>query len=419
VASTVGLTAQASEQRVSTLELFFDLVFVFTVTQLTSVLTHALSLRSFGHVVVMLALIWWMYGGYAWLTNSISTRELRQRAILLGGMAGYLVLALAIPGAFDGSGLAFGVGYIIVVSVHSSLFIWTASAQSSRAFLGIAPYNLFNALLVVVGGALGGTAQAVLWTVAAVLEWSTPWIANRESQSGFEIAAAHFVERHGLVVIVAIGESVVAVGIGAAGLAVNAELILVAVLGLLLSATLWWAYFGADDDAQAEAALTRAPAHERPWMALNGFGVAHYFLLLGIVLVAVGLKKGTGHAYEELTAAQALALGGGAALFLAADVAFRRVLRLGRSVHRAAAAVAALATVPLARRSPRRRSSGRWRCSWLSRWAGKGPCGRRGSWRCGERVVARAATARSYRRARSGTSHTTPNGGRLSSAENG
>jgi low temperature requirement protein LtrA len=347
VAAAVELTAQSPVQRVSTLELFFDLVFVFTVTQLTAVLTHDLSLKSFGQVVVMLALIWWMYGGYAWLTNSISTRELRQRAILLGGMAGYLVLALAIPGAFHGSGLAFGVGYLIVVSVHSSLFIWTASAQSSRAFLGIAPYNLFNAVLVVVGGALGGTAQAVLWTVAAVLEWSTPWIANREAQSGFEIAPAHFVERHGLVVIVAVGESVVAVGIGAAGLAVDAELILVAVLGLLLSAGLWWAYFGADDDAQAEEALSGAPAARRPWIALEGFGIAHYGLLLGVVVVSVGIKKAIGHAYDPLTTAQALALGGGVALFLAADVWFRHVLGLGRAAHRAIAALLALATIPL------------------------------------------------------------------------
>src|SRR6185312_16791004 len=98
------------------------------------------------------------------------------------------------------------------VSVHASLFIWMASAQSSRAFLGIAPYNLFNALLVLVGGALGGTAQVLLWTAAALLEWSTPWVGNRESQSSFVIAPAHFVERHGLVVIVAIGESVVAGG---------------------------------------------------------------------------------------------------------------------------------------------------------------------------------------------------------------
>jgi low temperature requirement protein LtrA len=349
VASTAETTASAPAQRVSTLELFFDLVFVFTVTQLTTVLTHDdLSLESLGQVVVMLALIWWMYGGYAWLTNSISTRELRQRAVLLGGMAGYLVLALAVPGAFHGSGLAFGVGYFIVVSVHASLFILTASAQSSRAFLGIAPYNLFNATLVVIGGALGATAQAVLWTVAAVLEWATPWIANRESQSSFEIAPAHFVERHGLVVIVAIGESVVAAGIGAAGLAVDAELIVVVVLSLLLSAALWWAYFGADDDEQAERALAGAPPRRQPWIALEGFGVAHYFLLLGVVLTAAGIKKAIGHAYDPLTTAQALALGGGVALFLAADVCFRAILRLGRSVHRAVAAVLALATVPLA-----------------------------------------------------------------------
>lgn len=347
MAGTVELTAQAPVQRVSTLELFFDLVFVFTVTQLTAVLSHDLSWKSLGQVMIMLALIWWMYAGYAWLTNSISTREPRQRAILLGGMAGYFVLALAVPGAFHGSGLAFGVGYLIVVAVHSSLFIWTASAQSSRAFLGIAPYNLFNALLVVVGGALGGTAQAVLWTVAAVLEWSTPWVANRESQSSFQIAPAHFVERHGLVVIVAIGESVVAGGIGAAGLAVNAELVIAAVLGLLLSAGLWWAYFGADDDEQAEQALSNAPARRQPWIALEGFGVAHYGLLLGVVVVAAGIKKAIGHAYDPLTTAEALALGGGVALFLAADVGFRRVLGLGRAAHRVAAALLALATIPL------------------------------------------------------------------------
>jgi low temperature requirement protein LtrA len=347
VTGTVDVTASAAVQRVSTLELFFDLVFVFTVTQLTAVLSHDLSWQSLGQVMVMLALIWWMYAGYAWLTNSISTRGLRQRAILLGGMAGYLVLALAVPGAFHGSGLAFGVGYFIVTAVHASLFIWTASAQSSRAFLGIAPFNLFNATLVIVGGALGGTAQAVLWTVAAVLEWSTPWVGNRESQSSFEIAPGHFVERHGLVVIVAIGESVVAAGIGAAGLAVDAELMLAVVLGLLLSAGLWWAYFGADDDEQAERALTDAPAARQPWIALEGFGVAHYFLLLGVVLAAAGIKKAIGHAYDPLETAQALVLGGGVALFLAADVGFRRVLGLGRSLHRAVAALLALATVPL------------------------------------------------------------------------
>jgi low temperature requirement protein LtrA len=348
VSPTAELYEQPAVERVSTLELFFDLVFVFTVTQLTAVLTHDLSWSSLGQVMLMLGLIWWMYAGYAWLTNAVSTRGVARRVVLLGGMAGYLVLALAIPQGFSGSGLSFGLAYAVVIAVHSALYVRLASDRSAEAIRGIVPFNLTSAGLVILGGALGGAAQAVLWTVAVVLEWITPRLAGRgESQQEFEIAPAHFVERHGLVIIIAIGESVVAIGIGASGLPVNAELILVAVLGLLLAAGLWWAYFGADDDAQAEAALTRAPAHERPWMALYGFGVAHYFLLLGVVLVAVGLKKGTGHAYDELTAGQALALGGGVALFLAADVGFRRVLRLSRSVHRAVASLAALATVPL------------------------------------------------------------------------
>jgi low temperature requirement protein LtrA len=140
---------------------------------------------------------------------------------------------------------------------------------------------------------------------------------------------------------------VVAAGIGAAGLAVNAELMLAVVLALLLSAGLWWAYFGADDDEQAERALADAPAGRQPWIALEGFGLAHYFLLLGVVLAAAGIKKAIGHAYDPLETTQALVLGGGVALFLAADVGFRRVLGLGRSLHRAVAALLALATVPL------------------------------------------------------------------------
>jgi low temperature requirement protein LtrA len=348
VSSTAELSEQPAVERVSTLELFFDLVFVFTATQLTAVLTDDLSWGSLAEIMLMLGLIWWMYAGYAWLTNAVSTRGVARRAALLGGMAGYLVIALAIPDAFSGSGLTFGLAYAVVIAVHATLYVRLAPDRSAAAIRGIVPFNLTSAGLVLVGGALGGAAQTLLWTAAVLLEWMTPRLAGRgASQQEFEIAPAHFVERHGLVVIVAIGESIVAIGIGAAGLAVDAELVLVAILGLLLSAGLWWAYFGADDDAQAEEALERAPAPVRPWMALYGFGVAHYFLLLGIILVAVGLKKGTGHAYDELKAAEALALGGGAALFLAADVAFRRVLRLGRSPHRAAAALAALATVPL------------------------------------------------------------------------
>jgi low temperature requirement protein LtrA len=329
--------------RVTTLELFFDLVFVFTITQLSAVLARDLSWEGLAHVTLMLGLIWFMYGGYAWLTNAIAIGEPVNRALLLAGMCGYLILALAVPGAFDGSGLTFGIGYLVVVSVHTWLFAHAAGSDAAQAILRLAPSNLGGAAIVLIGGALGGTAQVVLWSIAFLMEWVVPKIVGNED---FDVAPAHFVERHGLVVIVAIGESVVAIGIGAGQLAIDAELILVAVLGLLLSAGLWWTYFGGDDE-RAERALQAMGRRERARAALDAFGYAHLGLLLGIVCIAVGLKKATGHAYDPLGSGPALALAGGVALFLVADVVFRWILRIGIAWGRVLGAVAAVATIPL------------------------------------------------------------------------
>jgi low temperature requirement protein LtrA len=194
----------------------------------------------------------------------------------------------------------------------------------------------------VVGGALGGTAQELLWAVV-VVEWITPHFMNNE---GFVLAPAHFVERHGLVILIALGESIVAIGIGATGLDVTFELALVAVVGLLLSAALWWTYFGGDD-AAAENALHAMPLRDRPLAGIDAFGYSHLAMLLGIIALAVGLKKATGHAYDALESAPALALAGGAALFLAGDVHFRWRLRLGTNTRRVGGALLALATIPL------------------------------------------------------------------------
>jgi low temperature requirement protein LtrA len=249
--------------RVTTLELFFDLVFVFTIAELTSVLFAEPNVRGLAQVFLMLGVIWWMYGGYAWLTNAVSAHTTLRRLVLLGGMGGYLVVALAIPGAFEGSGLAFGLGYLAVVLVHSILFT-RASGGAARGILTLAPFNLASAGLVLVGGALGGPAQYALWALAVAFEWLTPWLRK---PSAFAISAAHFVERHGLVIIVAIGESVVAVGIGAGHLAVDLELAAIALVGLALSAGLWWLYFGGGDD-EAEAELAALPQRERSFAAL-------------------------------------------------------------------------------------------------------------------------------------------------------
>jgi len=327
--------------RVSTLELFFDLVFVFTITQLTSVLVAGGDLASVAQVAVMLGFIWYIYDGYAWLTNAITTDVLRYRLLLLGGMGGFLVIALAIPAAFESEGLALGLAYLAVVLLHSGMYLRGASVAEARAMLRISAYNLTVAALVLVGGALGGDAQWVLWACANLV-WITPWITRLE---GFVISTSHFVERHGLVVIIALGESVVVVGVGAAGLDLDVGLVLVALLSLALSATLWWLYFS--DEGRVERALAEAPAERRPYLAVEGFGLWHLGLLLGVVALAAGLKKATGAPYDPLDGWIATELAFGVALFAASDVGFRRTLGIPRGGVRLVAAALAVLTIPL------------------------------------------------------------------------
>jgi low temperature requirement protein LtrA len=328
--------------RVSTLELFFDLVFVFTITQLTGVLVEGKGPAALFEVVVMLLLIWWMYDGYAWLTNAIATDRVRFRLLLLGGMGGFLVVALAVPDADAGAGLAFGLGYLVVVLLHTAMYVRGTSASEVRAILRIAPFNLLGAALVVAGGALGDDLQWIFWTGVAALFWVTPSITSVE---GFVVSVSHFVERHGLVVIVALGESIVVIGAGASGLPLDGGLVLVALLALSLSAALWWAYF--DDEAAIERALHDAPAERRAPLALIGFGYWHYGILLAIVAVAAGLKKAIGAPYDPLAGWIAVGLAGGAALFVACEVGFRRTFGISRNHVRLLAAAAALATIPL------------------------------------------------------------------------
>jgi low temperature requirement protein LtrA len=328
--------------RVSSLELFFDLVFVFTITQLTSVLVAGGDAAAVVQVMVMLLLVWWMYDGYAWLTNAIATDRLRYRIALIGGMGGFLIGALAIPDAYESDGLAFGLAYLAVVLLHGAMYVKGTSVSEVAAILRIVPYNLATAGLIVVGGAIGGDTQWVLWTGAAVLIWLTPFLTGTE---GFLVSASHFVERHGLVIIVALGESVVVIGVGAAELPLDLELVVVALLSLALSASLWWLYFRGEDEV--ERAMTDAEPSRRARLAVMAFGYWHYGLLLGIVAVAAGLKKALGHPYDELGSWVGIELAVGVALFTACTVGFRATLGLAVGRARLVAAALALATIPV------------------------------------------------------------------------
>ncbi|MET8759764.1 low temperature requirement protein A [Lentzea sp. NPDC004782] len=342
--TVVGETAEP-EYRVSTLELFFDLVFVFTITQLTSTLAADTSPLGFARVVIVLSVILWIYLGYLWLTNTVPPNTTSRRLLIMAGMGGFLVIALAIPNAFGAAGVAFGLGYLIVNLVHSGLYISAGGPGSAKAMAAQAPFNIGSAVLIFAGGFLPSTWRAVAWVAAVVIMVAAPYLNRRHGE--FRIRPAHFVERHGLVVIVALGESVIAIGIGAAGLPLNLQLVVASLLGLTLVYQLWWCYFGHEQDVRAEHSLQSMTPAERAKAALSAFGWAHAPILLGIVVIAVGVKKTIGHATEHLHLSGALALGGGAALFLLGEIYFRAQLKIGTNTWRIIALLAALATVPI------------------------------------------------------------------------
>lgn len=329
--------------RVSTLELFFDLVFVFTITQLTKVLADNLDWTGAAEVVLMLGLIMWMYGGYAWLTNAVAPNNPVRRTLMLIGMGGFLAIALAIPDAFGTTGWAFGLGYFVVNAVHTGLFIMAGGAGPARAMRTLGPQNLLSATLILVGGFLPTEWRWALWIAAALVQVITPYL---NPIGEFTISPSHFVERHGLVIIIALGESLIAIGVGAEGLALTPLILIVGVLGLSVSYLMWWIYFGGDD-TRAEHALSAIDPKRRARAAIHAYGWAHIGLLLGIVAVAAGIKKAVGHADGHLTLAESAVLAGGVAIYLLSDVAFRLILKIPSVRYRAGAALVVVATIPL------------------------------------------------------------------------
>lgn len=342
---TLAAPVRAPEEsgvRVGPLELFFDLVFVLTVIQLTALLADHLTWAQGARVALLLCLLMWMYGGYAWLTNVIAPSSPLRRVLMVTGMTGFLAITLAIPGAFDGTGWAFGVGYFVVNAVHTGLFTMAGGAGVVRAFRRLGPLNLISATLILVGGFLPGPWRLALWGTAAAVQFASPYL---NPIGEFRIAPAHFVERHGLLLLIVLGESLISLGIGAAGLPIDAMLLLTAVLALVTAYLMWWIYFGVGMRT-VEQALAAVEPRRRSLAAIHAFGWAHLAMFGGIIAYAAGVKKAIGHADGHLVLSEATALGLGIALFLAGDVAFRLVLRIPGVLHRAAAAVAVVMVIP-------------------------------------------------------------------------
>jgi low temperature requirement protein LtrA len=336
-------TGEDEELRVSTIELFFDLVFVFTITQLTAVLVERPDGEALAQVVLMLTAIWWMYGAFAWLTNAVPPDRTALRLPLLGGMLAFFAISLTIPTAFTEDGVVFACAYLVVIAVHTVLYMQSASWTVTGVW-SFARMNLVAGALILVGAIIGDAAEYVLWSLAVVLFVVVPALVPEEA--GW-IRPGHFVERHGLVMIVALGESVVAVGIGASHIDISWQMLAVAALGLTLSAELWWVYFMGDDQDAEDALRAMVPTKRQFYETNVAYYWAHLVMLLGIVCIAAGLEHAISHPFDSLSFARSLELGGGAALYLAGHALFRRVLGIPFKPWRAVALALALGTVAL------------------------------------------------------------------------
>jgi low temperature requirement protein LtrA len=320
----------AREQRVTPLELFFDLVLVFGITQVTNLMSDDPTWGGLGRGLLVLAALWWAWTGYAWLTNTLEPEEILARGTMVAAMTALLIVALAVPEAFDEHGVLFAVAYLIVRLLHLGLYVIASSNDRDLlgAVLRFAPPSLVAAGLLVVAGFLDGRAQVALWVTALTVDYLGALIGRGR---GWRVSPGHFAERHGLIVIIALGESIIAIGIGAAGVSLTPSIVVAAVLGTVTVAALWWAYF----DVHAVGGHRRLEATsgiERARVARDVYSYLHMPMIAGVVLFALGLKKTIEHVDEPLATVPAVALCGGLALYFFTHVALR--IRIVRSVRR-------------------------------------------------------------------------------------
>jgi low temperature requirement protein LtrA len=347
-ARTSRLTAvPRSAESVTPLELFFDLVFVLALTQCTALMAEDATWSELGKGLLVLGLMWWSWVGYAWLTSIVDPEEGAVRFAIFGAMAALLVVALCVPESFGDSRVLFAVAYSCVRWGQIALMVLAsreapALRESTKA---LAVGTAIGSTLLIVGALFGDDgAQAAIWAVALGLDMLGPYLFGSE---GWTLRPRHFAERHGLIIIIALGESIVAIGVGA-GHDVDAGVVAAAVVGIAIAGALWWLYF--DIVALvAERRLSNAKVgREQNEIARDSFSYLHFPMVAGIVLVALGMKKTLGHVDEPLKTVPAVATLGGTAVYLLAHVAFRwrNVHRFSRARLLAAALLVAL--VPLA-----------------------------------------------------------------------
>jgi low temperature requirement protein LtrA len=334
------------ERRVTALELFFDLVFVFALTQVTTLMANDPSWLVMLRGMAVLTVLWWAWVGYVWIGTTVDAEDGVARFVLLIAMAAMFITALAAPGAFGRYGVLFGVSYFVVRLLHVIMFrvVGRTLPDVGRAVARLAPGLLAGSALIVVAGFLPvGWPRGLLWATAIVIDVGSPLVTGTE---GWQMSPGHFAERHGLVIIIALGESLVALGVGVAAEDLTPRIVAAVLVGFVSVACLWWLYFDVVAIA-AERRFTSAPIAERNNIARDSYNYFHLPMVAGIVLLALGLKKVFAGLDSPLKLTISTALFGGVALYLLGHLLFRRRNMHSWNVQRAVAMVLLLALIPV------------------------------------------------------------------------
>jgi low temperature requirement protein LtrA len=333
-------------ERVTPLELFFDLVFVLAITQCTALMAADPTWTGVAQGLLVLGVLWWSWAGYAWLTSVIDPEEGAVRLAFFAAMAALLVVALCVPKAFDNLALTFALAYGAVRAAHIGLFVIASRDEPGlrRSTTGLAISTAVAIGLLVAASLFDGAAQGALWALALTLDLGGPYFFGTE---GWKLVPGHFAERHGLIMIIALGESIVAIGVGAE-VGLDAGVVAAAVVGVALVCAMWWVYFDVVALVSARRLARAAEGRERNALARDSYSYLHLPMVAGIVLVALGLKKTLADVGDPLETVPAFALLGGVGVYLLAHVALRL-----RNVHtvnrqRLVLGVALFALVPIA-----------------------------------------------------------------------
>ena len=331
-------------EQVTPLELFFDLVFVLALTQCTTLIARTPTWEGMLKGLLVLGMLWWSWGGYAWLTSVVDPEEGTVRLAMFAAMAAFLVAALCVPGAFGSEALLFACAYAAVRGAHIVLFLLASREDAGlrQSVMGLAVSTAIGVGLLLAAAFTSGALQLGLWGLALLLDTGGPFLFGAD---GWKLVPGHFAERHGAIVIIALGESIVAIGIGSRP-TIGTGVVIAAVLGVVIAAALWWAYFDVVAIVAARR-LARAPeGRERNEIARDSYSYLHFPMIAGIALIAVGMKLTIEHVDDPLKLVPAAALLGGAAIYLFAHVAFRLRNMHTLSTRRLVCGFVLLALVP-------------------------------------------------------------------------